>query len=172
MNKITQDILRKPEDLYICKSEEEFHSLQFKWSNSLIHAYDMISPSSANLKRHSIIEAYNSFSLAAADGNADAQFMIAMFTLQESLCCREIIPLDVDSAVKWLEKAASHKAFIKFQHQIAINIGVAKAENALGNLVRRRRVNGDDKLAYDWFRKSAEHGSPAGQNNLALCLLV
>ena len=174
MNKITLDILRKPEDSHKCKSEKEFQTLQYKWFDCLVAAYHCFqkrSPSDAGSMEHSITKAYHHFSLAAADGNADALYNLAVFSFKGSPECKLLVP-DLETAVKHLECAASQKAFFKFKDQVTMNIGVAKAENALGNFVRKRRIPGDDHVAYIWYRKSAEHGSTGGQNNLALCLLV
>ncbi|CAF1335585.1 unnamed protein product [Didymodactylos carnosus] len=70
-----------------------------------------------------------------------------------------------------MEKAALQKAYHSVMGQIFPNIGVAEAENGLGNVYRLGKGRDIDlKKAVKWYLKSAEHGCPQGQNNLGFVL--
>ncbi|PAA81453.1 hypothetical protein BOX15_Mlig024716g1, partial [Macrostomum lignano] len=70
-------------------------------------------------------------------------------------------------------KAAEQKPYLKVKTigTVLRNIGVAEAENAVAMAYRDGlAVDQDDKLAFNWFLKAAEHGCPSGMNNLGLAL--
>ncbi|PAA75023.1 hypothetical protein BOX15_Mlig019947g1 [Macrostomum lignano] len=70
-------------------------------------------------------------------------------------------------------EAAAQKPYLKTTRADIVfpNIGVAEAENAIAMAYRDGfNVDQDDKLAFQWFLKSAEHGCPSGMNNLGLAL--
>ncbi|PAA81454.1 hypothetical protein BOX15_Mlig016935g1, partial [Macrostomum lignano] len=70
-------------------------------------------------------------------------------------------------------RTAEQKPYLKLEgsNTVLANIGVAEAENSIAMAYRDGfTVDQDDKLAFQWFLKSAEHGCASAMNNLGIAL--
>lgn len=97
-------------------------------------------------------EAFKLFRMAAEQGNAEAQYKLAVM-LDKGMGTFE----NPKEALTWYKRAAEH--------------GHAGAENNIGNFYNNGRgVPQDKREAERWYRLSAAHGEEIGKQNLALLL--
>jgi len=99
-------------------------------------------------ERRDYTAALKTFRPLAEEGNADAQFYVAVMYYNG-----QGVPQNDEEAVQWFRKAA-----VK---------GHARAENNLGGLyMEGRGVPRDNKEAAKWYRRAAEQGLAQAQYNL------
>ncbi|PAA54040.1 hypothetical protein BOX15_Mlig026018g1 [Macrostomum lignano] len=78
---------------------------------------------------------------------------------------------DSKKYINLCHQAAGQKPYLDDGSAIFRNVGVAEAENSIGMAYRDGlTVDQDNKLAFEWFVKSAQHGCPSGMNNLGVAL--
>lgn len=92
------------------------------------------------------------FEKAAALGYGDAEANLAM-------CCYAGKKKNLTRAVSLLRRAFAHGAL--FARDAANILGIF--------LLEGKGVKKDEKEAFEWLKRSAELGSPAGMNHLAVC---
>ena len=95
-------------------------------------------------------KAYQIFKALAEQGNAEAQYNLAILYRQG-----KGVKQDKKTALKWFEQSA--------------NQGLASAEYYLGHLYDNGdTVNRDSAIAVSWYKKAAEKGNPLAQSNLGV----
>jgi len=119
-------------------------------------------------KKNQEEKAFKMFESAAKKGSAQGLFNMALFYTHG----KGGLPRDFPKAVELCRKAASQKAFIRFQEMVMPNEGVSQSESFLAICYRDGR--GVDKCstkAFAWNLTAARHGDPTAQNNLGMALL-
>ena len=112
-------------------------------------------------------EALKIFESAAKVGSAEGLYNTALMHRY----AKAGLPQDIQRAKELYFKAAAQKPFIQIEGMILAHRGVAEAENSIAIMYRDGLgVDKDEKLAFDWFLKSAQHGCPSAQNSLGVCL--
>jgi TPR repeat protein len=113
-------------------------------------------------------KALNLFEEAEKKDSTDAFYNIGLFYSKGFAG----LPKDFKRAREYWIKAAQHKAFVKHEGIVLPNIGVAESEHCLGLSYRDGcGIEKNDKKAFEWFLKSAQHGDSSAQNNLGNFLL-
>ncbi len=106
------------------------------------------------------------FEEAMENGNAEAMYNLGVFYGNG-----DIGMIDYSRMLRYYNMAASQKPFYKMNEKFLENLGVAQAENGIGNSYRDGRgVDIDYKQAFAHYLKSAEWGCPEGQNNVGSLL--
>jgi len=151
------------DDIENCRDKEQFCECS-NLSSSLEKAYQFEQAATLDGERNAL-EIYKD---AAEKGFAYGFYNMARFYNEE----KADLPRNFHKAIELCRKAASRKAFIRFEEMMSPNVGVAEAEVFLGNCYRDGRgVDRCTTEAFKWYLKAARHNSRTGQNNLGLALL-
>ncbi len=168
LNQLMEQIILKESDV---PPDEilQIHFDEYWTSHMLCHqAHKSINSQSKDLMSREK-EALRLFEAAAARGYADGLYNVGIMRKNGSAG----LPRDFERALEYLNKAANQKPYIRvFQGVVQPNIGVAQAENGIGIYYRDGlAVDQDDRVAFLWFLRAAQHGCISGMNNLGVALL-
>jgi TPR repeat protein len=116
----------------------------------LLFAADPLEDGVKAVEQEDYMSAYQLFKGLAEQGNAEAQYNLAILYRQG-----KGVMQDQELALQWFQKAAKQ--------------GLASAEYYLGHLYDTGdSVNKDAAVAFDWYKKAAEKGNPLAQSNLGV----
>lgn len=116
----------------------------------LLYAADQLEDGIKAVDKKDYMAAYQVFKKLAEQGNAEAQYNLAILYRQG-----KGIMQDHKLALQWFEKAAQQ--------------GLASAEYYLGHLYDTGDgVTKDAAVAFGWYKKAAEKGNPLAQSNLGV----
>ncbi len=113
-------------------------------------------------------KALNLFEEAAARGYAEGLYNVGVMYKDGSAG----LPRDFERALEYFHKAAGQRPYLRvFQGVVQPNLGVAEAETIIGIHYRDGlAVDQNERVAFKWFLRAAQHGCPSGMNNLGVFL--
>tara|TARA_R110002050_G_scaffold74115_2_gene159209 strand:- start:87 stop:932 length:846 start_codon:yes stop_codon:yes gene_type:complete len=119
-------------------------------------------------RRGDIQQAAAFYEKAAKRGSAEGMYNLAIY-ISEGCGGRD---RDFSLAMDYIKQAVRQKAFLRVPgNSLLPNIGVAEAENFMGNSYREGRgVDICFETAFQWHLKSAVHGCLQGMNNVGVAL--